>query len=164
MRKWTRRRFGKRRESRNLFGEILLESSISMKPRFILRHPFPISDAGSSASVGGDSGNSTGGSVGSVNSVDAEKAAAAAAAAAALATSATAAEGNHGLSTPRPPQQPPPRPQRQSMRPQQLAALVPSPSPEAEAAADDSSTLLGDDDLDRIETPVTPKQGRGQTT
>ena len=130
-----------------------------MKPRFILRHPFPISDAGSSASVGGDSGNSTGGSVGSVNSVDAEKAAAAAAAASALATSATAAEGNHGLSTPRPPQQPPPRPQRQSMRPQQLAALVPSPSPEAEAA-DDSSTLLGeDDDLD-IVTPVTPKQGR----
>ena len=98
--------------------------------------------------------------MGSVNSVDGERAAAAAAAAA----SATAVEGNHG-STPQPPPRPPPRPQRQSMRPQQLAALVPSPSPEAEAeAADDSSTLLGeDDDLD-IVTPVTPKQGRGQTT
>lgn len=96
--------------------------------------------------------------MGSVNSVDGERAAAAAAAAA----SATAVEGNHG-STPQPPPRPPPRPQRQSMRPQQLAALVPSPSPEAEAA-DDSSTLLGeDDDLD-IVTPVTPKQGRGQTT
>ena len=96
--------------------------------------------------------------MGSVNSVDGERAAAAAAAEA----SATAVEGNHG-STPQPPPRPPPRPQRQSMRPQQLAALVPSPSPEAEAA-DDSSTLLGeDDDLD-IVTPVTPKQGRGQTT
>ena len=102
----------------------------------------PISDAGSSASVGGDSGNSTG-SVGSVNSVDGEKAAAAAA---------------DRSPTPQPP--PPPRPQRPSVRPQQLAALVPSPSPEA---AEDSSTL-NLDDLDRIETPVTPKQGREQTT
>ena len=90
--------------------------------------------------------------MGSVNSVDGEKAGA-----------ASAAVGNHGLATPQPPpQRPPPRPQRQSMRPQQLAALVPSPSPEAAegTVVDDSSTLLGDDDLDRIETPVTPKQGR----
>ena len=90
--------------------------------------------------------------MGSVNSVDGEKAGA-----------ASAAVGNHGLATPQPPpQRPPPRPQRQSVRPQQLAALVPSPSPEAAegTVVDDSSTLLGDDDLDRIETPVTPKQGR----
>ena len=90
--------------------------------------------------------------MGSVNSVDGEKAGA-----------ASAAVGNHGLATPQPPpQRPPPRPQRQSVRPQHLAALVPSPSPEAAegTVVDDSSTLLGDDDLDRIETPVTPKQGR----